>query len=333
MVIARLAFEDFETLEVIGAGTVGTIFRAVDRESGQEFALKLLSPAVSSDPIIVARFEREMMILAKLDHPNIIGYFGRGRHNRQLFYLMELVRGGTLKELLQRDAKLTWTEAAECGRQISSALQHSHNHGIIHRDLKPGNVFFTVEGTLKVGDFGIARDLKSADITDAGLTVGTYAYMAPELVRGERAITGNVDLYALGCLLFEICTGRPPYMGDNFPQIFDQHLNAPIPRLRDFGVDCPEEFDSLVSQLLAKSPEDRPFNARTVQGLLGEMTSTESVIVKSDDKAASSVHLGQELLRRRMLTSANPMAVSWTALAAVLCVIGGAVALIAIWGR
>jgi serine/threonine protein kinase len=334
MFTSRLSFDDFEINEIIGAGTVGTIFRAVHRESGQQHALKLLSPAVSSDRIVVARFEREMMILAKLNHPNIISYFGQGRQKEQVFYVMELVVGGTLKGLLARDGRLTWTEAAECGRQISSALQHAHNHGIIHRDLKPGNVFFTEEGVLKLGDFGIARDLKSADITDAGLTVGTYAYMAPELVRGERAITGNVDLYALGCLLFEVCTGRPPFVGDNFPQIFDQHLNAPIPSLRTFGVDCPQEFDDLVSKLLQKDPENRPFNARTVQGQLGEMTSNETLdVAVSRDRAAGSVRLGQELLRRRMMTLQNPIQISWTTLAIWMIAVCAVVASIAMWAR
>ena len=107
---------------------------------------------------------------------------------------MELVREGTLKEMLARSGPLSWREAAEVARQIAGALQHAHNHGIIHRDLKPGNVFVTEQGELKLGDFGIARDTLSKDITDAGLTVGTYGYMAPELIRGERAISG-IDLH------------------------------------------------------------------------------------------------------------------------------------------
>ena len=324
MILARLPFDAFEVHETIGTGTVGTIFRAVHRDSGRTYALKLLSPAVSNDRLIVSRFEREMMILGKLDHPNIVGYFGRGRHEGQLFYAMEFIQGGTLKQLLARDKKLPWLEAAECGRQIAAALQHAHNHGIIHRDLKPGNIFVNDQGQLKLGDFGIARDLHAADITDAGLTVGTYTYMAPELVRGERSITGQVDLYALGCVLFEIATGRPPFLGDNFAQIFDQHLNAPTPTLQEHGVRCPQEFDELIRTLLAKQPDDRPFNARTVQGQLGEMVSHQQAdIHKKADRAAISVN-GQELLRRRFATNYNPMHVSWTR----LLIAGASIALV-----
>ncbi|MCA9216913.1 MAG: protein kinase, partial [Planctomycetales bacterium] len=144
-------------------------------------------------------------------------------------------------------------------------------------------------------------------------------YMAPELVRGERSITGNVDLYALGCLLYEIVAGKPPFTGDNFAQIFNQHLNAPIPSLRENGVDCPAEFDRLVQHLLAKNPDDRPFNARDVQGRLGEMISAKPVKGSTLDKSAGEVN-GRALLRRRLTTLGNPMYVSWPTLVAIAIV-------------
>ena len=211
----RVDLADYELTERLGAGTVGTIFLATKKGTEDVYAVKFLSPAASENQLIVSRFHREMLILEKLDHPNILGYYGGGKHDGQLFYLMEFVRGGTLKDLLLKSGNLTWREVAESGRQIAAALQHAHNHGIIHRDLKPGNVFVTKSGELKLGDFGIARDTHMQDLTEAGLTVGTYSYMAPELVRGERAISGQVDLYALGCLLYELLVGNPPFQGDN----------------------------------------------------------------------------------------------------------------------
>ena len=314
--MTHTAYEDFEIGETLGVGTVGTIFRVTQRQTGRTYALKLLSPAVSSDPQIVRRFEREMLILAKLHHPNILAYFGDGQHAGQLFYLMELIQGGTLKSLLLQGGPFSWQEAAECGRQIAMALQHAHNHGIIHRDLKPGNVFLTQEGQLKLGDFGIARDLRSVDLTDAGLTVGTYAYMAPELVRGRREITGQVDLYALGCLLFEMMTGRTPYVGDNFAAIFEQHLHAAPPHVRQHGINCPPKFDELIVQLLAKSPEDRPFNARAVQGVLGELCQDALPGLPAGhgpDRAAAAVRPIQLSLVERIKHSRQPRQVSWKA--------------------
>ena len=298
----RVDFDDFTIGRQIGLGTVGTIYEVTEKRTGDVYALKLLSPAVSNEQLIVSRFAREMMILEKLNHPNIIGYFGGGKHENQLFYVMELVRGGTLKELLASSGPLSWQEAAECGRQIAAALQHAHNHGIIHRDLKPGNVFLTDDGMLKLGDFGIARDMRQKDLTDMGLTVGTYAYMAPELVRGERAISGEVDLYALGCVMFEMLAGRTPYVGDNFAQIFEQHLHAHPPSVREYAVACPPEMDKLIVQLLAKRPEERPFNARSVQGLLGELCSPSDGVdaPHPDDLRASEVRPPREVLVQRM---------------------------------
>ena len=320
----RLQFDSFEIGEHLGTGTVGTVYRVVDKETGAPYALKLLSEAVSNDKLIVSRFEREMAILAKLNHPHIVQYFGSGKKDGKLFYVMELLTGGTLKQLLYMSGALGWMEAAECGRQISSALQHAHNHGIIHRDVKPGNVYLTADAQMKLGDFGIVRDMKANDLTDTGLTVGTYAYMCPELISGERNITGKVDLYALGCLLFEIVAGRTPFVGDNFAQFFQQHLQDPAPDLEDLGIPCPPRFNKIVHQLLAKDPEDRPFNARAVQGVLGELLNADAKVATGDtthDAAAGDVTMAQQRLARRLVGTATPRDVSWSAVMGLLATI------------
>ena len=324
----RVDLAEYELSERLGAGTVGTIFLAKKKGTAEVFAVKFLSHAVSSNDLIVSRFQREMLILEKLDHPNILAYYGGGKHDEQLFYLMEYVRGGTLKDVLSTSDHLTWKEAAESARQIAAALQHAHNHGIIHRDLKPGNVFITESGELKLGDFGIARDKHSTDLTEAGLTVGTYSYMPPEMVRGERGITGQVDLYALGCVLFELLTGKPPFTGDNFAQIFDQHLKANPPSVAEFGVPCPQELDDLIQQLLAKNPEERPFNARTVQGVLGDILEGRTSRESADaGQPASEVKAAQELLSHRVTGQIGQRTdVSWGKLGVCIALIGAVVA-------
>lgn len=322
--------DEFELHEPLGVGTVGTIYRAKDLEHQRDVALKLLLPTVSSDDLIKARFEREMIILEKLSHANIVRYFGGGRHGSQLFYAMELVDGGTLKEMFQETGCLSWQEVAACGVQICSALQHAHNHGIIHRDLKPANLFLTTKGDLKLGDFGIARDTHSADITSDGLTVGTYAYMSPEQIVGDRQVSGKTDLYALGCLLFEMLTGRPPYQGDNFAQIFDQHLKKTPPRVRDFEPNCPAELDSLVSQLLSKSPDERPFNARTVQARLMQLLdrALDAEETDGDVPAAKAIDRGRDVLAerlKRLRGVSESRDVSWVSMACLLLAIIGVV--------
>ncbi|WP_404306722.1 serine/threonine protein kinase [Neorhodopirellula lusitana] len=275
----HLDLADFELGPVLGVGTVGTIYSGkvrTDREVapaawalvGEDLAIKKLHPSVSSDELIQARFRREMLILERLQHPNIIGYFGGGSCENQLFYVMQRVDGGTIKDLIESSGAFSWPVVVDVARQVSSALQCAHNHSVIHRDLKPGNLFLTRDAQVKLGDFGIARDLHSADLTNQGLTVGTHAYMAPEQITGDDTISGKADLYALGCCLFEMLSGRKVFLGENFAQLFEQHLRSKPPRISQFVGDVPKELDEIIDQCLAKSPEDRPFNARAVQGVM-----------------------------------------------------------------
>lgn len=309
--------EDFELGPVIGSGTVGTIYSAVMKSSGETVAIKLLQLAVSKDKLVKARFAREMEILQRLHHPNIINYFGGGEHKGQLFFAMELIDGGTVRDLLERFGSLSWQEVASCGRQICSGLQYAHNHGIIHRDLKPSNLFLARTGELKLGDFGIARDINSADITMTGLTVGTHSYMPPEQITGSPHIDGKADLYSLGCVLFEMLTGRKPFQADNFAHLFEQHLHAPPPRVREFAPDCPQQMDDIVDQLLEKKPEQRPFNARAVQGVMLQLLAADAPHPERGDRdvaAAAIIDPGQERLTRKLTMENAASQVSWTRL-------------------
>ena len=256
----------FRLKEPLGVGTVGTVYRAESDDLPAGAAVKLLHPNISHDPNIVDRFQREIVVMERLSHPHIVRHYGGGLIDGHYFYAMELLDRGTLKEVIRDSGPLPWPQAAGYMAQIASALQHAHNHGIIHRDLKPSNLFFGDEGRVILGDFGIARDMHDADISADGITVGTYAYMSPEQICADQAITGQSDLYALGCVGYEMLTGRPPFSGANFAQIWDQHLHATPKGLRDQGVDCPEWLERLIFQLLDKEPHKRPFNARAVQG-------------------------------------------------------------------
>ncbi len=253
---------------IIGYGTVGTVHRAHDTQKDRRVALKILLPAMSENDLVASRFRREIKILEKLEHEHIVRYYGSGHEGHRLYFAMELVEGGSVKQMLSNHGRLTWTHVAELACQVASALQYAHNHGIIHRDLKPSNLLLTPSGLSKLTDFGVARDTTASDITASGLTVGTHAYMAPEQIRGARNISGQTDLYSLGCVMFEMLTGRVPFPGENFAAIFDQHLHQPPPSPQEFAKDCPPPLAELVLNLMAKTPEQRPFNARAVQGLL-----------------------------------------------------------------
>ena len=263
--------DEFEMKSIIGIGTAGSVYNAIEKSTQRQCAVKLLLPGLSDDANMVSRFEREMLILSKLDHPNIVQYYGGGKHEGRLFYAMEAVPGGTMTQMLQTHGKLTWQETIRYGIQISSALQHAHNHGIVHRDIKPSNLFMTYQGDVKLGDFGIALDRGESDLTQSGMTVGSWLYMAPEQIRGASGITGQADLYALGCLLYELLTGRPPFTGEHFAEIFDQHLKDDPKPLSNLVPDCPESLRETIENLLHKDPYQRPHNARSVQGVMSEL--------------------------------------------------------------
>jgi eukaryotic-like serine/threonine-protein kinase len=258
----------FRLNEPLGVGSMGTVYRAESDDVEEPVAVKILHPAIAHDEGMVNRFQREIVVMERLRHPHIVRHYGGGMMDGQYFFAMQLLDRGTLKDRLQKDGPLPWREAAKLIDQIASALQHAHNHGIIHRDLKPSNLFLTGSGDLVLGDFGVAHDVHDADLTDRGKTVGTFAYMSPEQICADGAITGQSDLYALGCVAYEMLSGKPPFSGANFAQIWDQHLHAQPKGLRAAGVDCPEWLEKLVMMLLEKEPLKRPFNARTVQGVI-----------------------------------------------------------------
>ena len=268
MLKLKLRIEDYELGVCLGQGSVGEIFSATEKSSEKQVAIKILMLAVSQDTIIRSRFEREIVILERLRHRNIVEVYGGGITGGRVFYAMEYVDAGSVKELLVKYGKLPWDEVASIARQVCSALQYAHNHGIVHRDLKPANLFLMRDGSVKLGDFGIARDMRASDLTQQGLTVGTHAYMSPEQINADSQIDGKADLYSLGCVLFELLVGHPPFQAANFAQLFEQQLRKPAPRVKSFVPEVPQAMDDIIDQLLAKAPEDRPFNARAVQGIM-----------------------------------------------------------------
>ena len=262
----------------LGVGGMGVVYAAVlDREDGAEgkaAAVKVLNATLAGDAKVSRRFEREMDILKKLRHPHVVRYFGGGRSSGKLFYAMELMRGGSVEDLLRENGPVDWRRAADLAAQTADALHYAHQRGVIHRDLKPANLFFDSAGLLKLGDFGIARDSNATALTAAGRTVGTYAYMAPEQISAAREVGPKTDLYALGCVLCELLTGAPPFAADNPAKLLHAHMTEPPPRVRT--ADCPRWLSDLVASMLAKDPEDRPFDALAVHHLLTEEAEKES---------------------------------------------------------
>jgi serine/threonine protein kinase len=305
---------DYEISELLGSGTVGDAYRARHRETGQPVVVKLLQTHAASEPEIQRRFVREVSIAEKLNHPNIVRHFDCGLADDQIFFAMELVEGGTLKDVLARRAMLPWREAVECAIQICAALQHAHQLGVIHRDLKPANLFLSADGHVKVGDFGLARDLNSTRLTMDGQTVGTCRYMPPEQIAGEAKLTGAVDLYALGCIIYEMLVGRTPVDGNTIVEIFEGHLNdEPTPPI-DLLDGCPQDLSDLVMRLLAKAPGDRPESALVVQSALSDILHGRPMRLAARPKEeleadlAATTHPDRPNLTHRLHTGGRPTA-------------------------
>src|SRR5579862_27891 len=177
----------------IGAGAMGAVYRAKYVDSGKWVAIKVVAAAHATNETTLQRFEREYEILKQLKHPNIVRLVASGRYAGTPFYAMEYVEGESLDKIMARRGRIGWEEVVRLGRQLCAGLQHAHEKGIVHRDLKPSNIMILKDGTVKLTDFGIAKDLDRTAITEANSTVGTAAYMSPEQCKGERNLTYKSD--------------------------------------------------------------------------------------------------------------------------------------------
>ncbi len=325
---------EFEIGEALGEGTAGTVFRARHRETGEEVALKLLHNANADDEDVQKRFVREMSILERLEHPNVVRMLDCGLHEDDLYYAMEIVEYGTLKEVLAKRSRLPWRDAAECALQIATALDYLHTEGIVHRDLKPGNVFLAADGRLKLGDFGVARDESAVGLTIEGFTVGTARYMAPEQIKGLASIAHAADLYALGCVTYEMLVGRVPFDGVSMMEIFDQHLEAEPRSIREQVPDCPAGLEKVVLAMLAKEPADRPASAAVVVEELQQiLDSPDEQPEPATEEAAGDGPAEPESLTERLVSgpaAEEEKTASWGVVVGVLLALAALIAVAAI---
>lgn len=300
----------------LGSGAMGTVFRAKDKRSGERVAIKLMSLHLGTNDNAVKRFKREVDIIKQLDHANIVHYINSGRYHKAPFIIMEFIEGESLDRILHRRTRLPWEEVADIGIGLCQALQHAHEKGVVHRDLKPSNLMVLKDGTIKLTDFGIAKDEDATALTAANSTVGTAAYMSPEQCRGVRDITAKSDLYSMGIMFYELLTGRKPFTGETPMEVFLQHANkTDYRRPAEIVMDVPIWLNTLVDQLMEKEPAKRPLSAKAVaeslelikqkveaQKSAGVEAATKRKIDRArgdkkldeEDKAAARVMLGKK---------------------------------------
>lgn len=255
--------------ELIGRGGMADVHLGVDNILGRKVAIKLLRPEMARDPMVQTRFRREAKAVAGLNHPNIVSVFDTGEEERQIdgsvvslpYIVMEYVCGRTLRDL-HKAGEITVDLAIDYVLGVLEALAHSHSMGIVHRDIKPANIMVTSKGALKVMDFGIARAMadSSSTMTQTQTVVGTAQYLSPEQARGEL-VDARTDLYSTGCLLYELFTGRPPFIGDSPLSVAYQHVGEAPDAPSQLVSILPEIFDNVVLKALAKDRENRYVDA------------------------------------------------------------------------
>lgn len=265
----------FQIEKELGSGAMGTVYRAkFDRGEGKvvPVALKVVAMGLLGNEGAMARFEREASILKQLRHPHIVRLIAHGKINKQNPYIaMEYIDGEALDRVLARRGKLSWEEVVGYGKQLCEALQYAHDKGIIHRDLKPSNLMISKDGTLKLTDFGIAKDTDVTALTGANSTIGTAAYMSPEQCKGDKNLSNKSDLYSLGVVFFELLTGRKPFTAETTVEMFLKHVNERAPRIGKLVNELPPKLESLILQLLSKDKEQRPIDAAWVGRMLQEV--------------------------------------------------------------
>jgi TolB-like protein/Flp pilus assembly protein TadD len=283
----------YQLLDQLGAGGMGEVWRARDTNLDREVAIKLLAPGSVADDDTHARFRREALALSRLSHTGIATVFDFDAHEGTPFLVMELVTGGDLEARLA-GGPMPFDEVRTIGAAIADALHDAHANGIVHRDLKPGNVMLTRTGQPKILDFGIAMLLNEAGaskLTRTGMILGSLPYMAPEQLTGD-ADSARTDIYALGVLLFEMLTGRRPFMKERAEALMFEIFGSAPPTVRSLRSDVPDDLEHLVTQCLAKEPAARPASAATVATALrgvGSSATTSAAAAPPPAEAIRSI--------------------------------------------
>ncbi|MSZ39607.1 MAG: Stk1 family PASTA domain-containing Ser/Thr kinase [Actinobacteria bacterium] len=256
--IGRLVGQRYQIEQVVARGGMATVYLAIDLRLERKVALKVIHPHLASDASFRDKFMREARMAAKLSHPNLVNVFDQGEDGEIAFMAMEFVSGITLRDALKDFGALDAKRALDLFEPMLSGLAAAHRAGVLHRDLKPENVLLADDGRIKLGDFGLARDIDNH--TSTGSLVGTVAYLSPELVMRGIA-DARSDVYAAGIMLFEMLTGRQPYEGEQAVQIAYQHANEIVPAPSTVNAGVPALLDELVLWATAKEPAHRPNDA------------------------------------------------------------------------
>lgn len=267
----------YQIVRRIGAGGMGQVYLGKDPDSGESFAIKVLSATLAQEGGFVDRFQREIDAMRKLSHPNIVQFHDGGLDGERYYFAMQYIDGETLLAHIKRVRRVPWKVAFQIGSQICKALKAAHDHGIIHRDLKPSNLLIDNENRVFLTDFGVAQIFELQRITVTGGIIGTAEFMSPEQASGKRA-TRHSDLYSLGVVLYTLITGRTPFQGQSAVDVMHKHRFGLFDRPRSILPDLPSRVDDTICKLLEKDPQKRFPDAYVLGKHLDSVIAVETMI-------------------------------------------------------
>jgi tetratricopeptide (TPR) repeat protein len=260
--------ERYVPLEKLGEGGMGTVYLAEDKRLNRKVALKMLPASLQADEKMRLRIVHEAQLIAQVTHPNVVGVYDVGEEQGSSYVSMEYVQGRTVREILDEKGRYDARECVALLLQITNGLGYAHGRGVSHRDIKPENIMVTEDGTAKIMDFGLALNEGATRLTMPGQISGSPLYMAPEQLRGEEGLTPAADIYAVGCMAYELLTGNPPFTEGN---VGIQHLNEPPKALKKKGVDVPAALEEVIMKCLAKDRAERYPNGASLNKALREV--------------------------------------------------------------
>ncbi|MEU7903759.1 Stk1 family PASTA domain-containing Ser/Thr kinase [Actinoplanes sp. NPDC049118] len=314
---ARLLGGRYQVGELLGYGGMAEVHKGRDLRLGRDVAIKMLRTDLARDATFQERFRREAQNSAALNHPAIVAVYDTGEEvsstgEKLPFIVMEFVNGRTLKEVLAAEQRIQPRRALEMTADICAALEFSHRHGIIHRDIKPGNVMITQNGQVKVMDFGIARALASGatTMTQTSAVIGTAQYLSPEQARGE-SVDARSDVYAAGCVLFELMVGHPPFVGDSPVSVAYQHVREEPKAPSDINREVPPDVDAIVLKALAKNPLNRyqsaqEMRADALRAVSGRPVMATPVMSEAETMAMAGPPMRQQTAMTRAIPAGGP---------------------------
>lgn len=318
-----LAAGRYQLVELLGRGAMGEVWRAQDTTLGRDIAVKLLLEHTAA-PHAAERFRREAQTAAQLNHPNVVAAYDFGEEDGRGYLVMELVPGRSLRQELAERGPLGAEQARRFAGQAATGLAAAHAHRVVHRDIKPGNLLLTADDTVKVADFGIARAVveTASALTMTGDVLGTTAYLAPERCVGGEAGPES-DVYGLGCVLYEMLCGHPPFTGDPAAVVY-QHVDAVPQPPADLGPDIPETLADLTLRMLAKDPAERPTAAQAAHVLAGDaaVTGLPAVLGQTPQEDGTSRLPLVPAQGRRSRRTAVPVVAAMVAVFLATCLAG-----------